>query len=365
MPTRINIPPLTRGLLLLLICLSLLSAALRYRESASRSDGSPPSSILVPYLTVVPQLSWFYPWVFLIATLVEENIFTLLVTGTTLLYGGKYLERAWGSREFAKFLLVISLAPNLCACAIYIIWFAITGNINRSLTTICGGVSLQAAFLVAFKQLVPEHTVTIAKGLIKIRVKHFPALFVLLNTLSGIILGTDSALILAWSGFLASWTYLRFYRLSPSLSSTSTGEGLYLRGDASETFAFARFFPDAIQGPIATFSEAVFQALVALRICTPFSAEHIDAGNEQALARSEGGLPSLLGNSRTATRAGGKREEAERRRALALRALDQRLHAAAAAREQQANATPTAALPDQSPVMEPREDRNKGVEQEA
>ena len=42
---------------------------------------------------------------------------------------------------------------------------------NHSMATICGGVALQAGFLVAFKQLVPEHTVTIAKGLIQIRVK--------------------------------------------------------------------------------------------------------------------------------------------------------------------------------------------------
>jgi hypothetical protein len=39
------------------------------------------------------------------------------------------------------------------------------------MTTICGGVALQAGFLVAFKQLVPEHTVTIAKGIIRVRVK--------------------------------------------------------------------------------------------------------------------------------------------------------------------------------------------------
>jgi hypothetical protein len=102
-------------------------------------------------------------------------------------------------------------------------------------TTICGGVALQAGFLVAFKQLVPEHTVTLFKGIVKVRVKHFPSLFLLVNTLSGPIFGTDVAAILAWLGFLSSWTYLRFYKRSfPDLGSSQAPS---LKGDASEIFA--------------------------------------------------------------------------------------------------------------------------------
>ncbi|KAI4187682.1 MAG: hypothetical protein LQ346_005452 [Caloplaca aetnensis] len=195
-----------------------------------------------------------------------------------------------------------------------------------SFIVIQGSVALQGAFLVAFKQLVPEHTVTILRGAVKIRVKHFPSIFLATNTLSGVILGTDTALVLAWVGFLTSWTYLRFYKKQPDLSSASTG-GSQLRGDASETFAFAYFWPDAIQPPVAAIADGVYNALVALRVCTPFSANDVEAGNEQATARGEDGLPSLLnqGGSRNGR---SKQEEAERRRALALKALDQRLHAA-------------------------------------
>lgn len=136
-------------------------------------------------------------------------------------------------------------------------------------------------------------------------------------------------MLLSWLGFFTAWVYLRFYRLSPSLSSSTTsgagaqGGGDAIRGDASDTFAFAYFFPDAIHPPIAAISDAVYNALVALRVCTPFSAEDVDVGNEQAVARGEGGLPSLLNTGRG--RGGGRREEAERRRALALRALNARL----------------------------------------
>lgn len=186
---------------------------------------------------------------------------------------------------------------------------------------------MQGSFLVAFKQLVPEHTVTIARGFIKIRVKHFPAIFLVANTISGLVFGTDTALVLAWLGFLTSWTYLRFYKRQPDLSSASTGGASGIRGDASETFAFAYFWPDVVHGPIATVSDSIYNALVALRLCTPFSAEDVETSNEQAVARGEGGLPSLL-NQGGRRGVSGKREEAERRRALALKALDQRLHAA-------------------------------------
>ena len=211
-----------------------------------------------------------------------------------------------------------------------------TNLIESRSTSISGGIAIQAGFLVSFKQLVPEHTVSLLRSLIRIRVKHFPAIFLLSNTISGIVIGTDTAAILSWLGFLTSWTYLRFYRVSPSLSSSATGGtgegagGATIRGDASDTFAFAYFWPDAVHAPVAKVCDLIWEALVALRVCTPFSAEDVDMGNEQAVARGEGGhLPSLLiVGGRGGAGGQSRREEAERRRALALRALDQRLHAA-------------------------------------
>lgn len=106
---------------------------------------------------------------------------------------------------------------------------------------------------------------------------------------------------------------------------------MVLKGDASDTFAFAYFWPDVVHAPIGKVCDIVWEVLVALRVCTPFSAEDRDAGNEQAFVRGESNLPSLLnGRGAGASRGlggGSRREEAERRRALALRALDSRLHA--------------------------------------
>lgn len=324
-------PPLTRACLLVCICFSVITGALRYRSwmaqqsQSNEKDGLPRTQLfIVPYLTVVPARSAVFPWTFITATFVEQNIFTLVITLVTLFLGGGYLERAWGSAELGKFILVVSIVPNFLSFVVYIVWFAITGNVVRSMTSISGSVALHAGFLVAFKQLMPEHTVAIFRGIIKVRVKHIPALFLLVNTLSGPIFGTDVAAILAWLGFLASWTYLRFYKRSfPDLGSNQAPS---LTGDASETFAIAYFFPDPIHRPVSIVSDTIYSILLAVRICTPFSAADVSASNSQAGARHVTRLVPMRGGEQA--RAGSARAEAERRRALALKALDQQLHAA-------------------------------------
>jgi membrane associated rhomboid family serine protease len=124
MPARINIPPVTRVILIALLSQSLLSAAIRYRQWKENAD------IVVPYLTLVPQLSVIYPWTFLTTTLVERNIFTLLIGGFAIFHGGRYLERAWSSADLAKFLVLVSLIPNLLTFFVMIFFFALTKSEN-------------------------------------------------------------------------------------------------------------------------------------------------------------------------------------------------------------------------------------------
>jgi membrane associated rhomboid family serine protease len=329
---RVNIPPATRIFLISLLAFSFLYNVARWRQ-LDTSAGSVQTTPIIPYLTLVPSFFYYYPWTVVTATFVEQNIFTVILNAATVFYGGKYLERAWGSREFSKFIAVVTVIPNALIIPIYLIWSGVGGSPSRGLTQICGGVAIQASFLVAFKQLVPEHTVTIFKGLVKMRVKHFPALFLLLNTLSGILIGTDTAVVLAWLGILTSWTYLRFYKQQPDLTGTSTN-GLGIKGDASETFAFACLFPDVMQPPIAFVADQIYTLLVAVKILRPFSEDDIASGNQQVLARGEAGLPTLLSQRGGGSRGAAKREEAERRRALALKALDQRLQAASVGRPQ-------------------------------
>lgn len=126
MPPRLNIPPVTRALLIALLFQSVLSAAIRYRQWSETAD------IVIPYLTLVPQLSIVYPWVFLTSTFLENNIFTFAIAGATLYYGGRYLERAWSSRELAKFLALVAFVPNLLTFCVMIILFTLTRNESRT-----------------------------------------------------------------------------------------------------------------------------------------------------------------------------------------------------------------------------------------
>ena len=205
----------------------------------------------------------------------------------------------------------------------------------HSPTPINGMLALSAAFLVSLKQLVPEHTVSLFNSLLRIRIKHFPALFVLANMLSGPLLGTDTATWLALFGFLTGWLYLRFYRISDIGAAGSAtgggGDGGRMQGDPSETFSFVSFFPEVFHPALAPVCDSVYATLVQMRLCTPFSDSAIETATENAAARSEGGLPSIM--TQGGGGGGGKRAEAERRRALALKALDQRLNAAAVTRD--------------------------------
>ncbi|KAI0853993.1 DUF1751-domain-containing protein [Daldinia vernicosa] len=309
MPPRLNIPPVTRVVLVVLLLQSVLSAAVRYRQWSAHSE------IVVEWLTLIPQLSLFYPWTFLTATLVENNIFTLAIAGLTLYHGGKYLERAWSSREFAKFLLVASLIPNTLTFLTLVTLFTITRNERWTLTTIAGTIPLQISFLVAFSQLVPAHTVTLFRGVLSLRVPKFPLIYIgIVAVLSLTPLLTSASLFLSIFGLLASWTYLRFYKtIFPDLDSSQPAS---MRGDASETFAFAEFFPGPVKPFVAAITEPIFNLLVAMRICTPFSQADISAAQGGNFIQRSGH--------------GGVRAEAERRRALALKVLDQRLHAATA-----------------------------------
>jgi len=186
---------------------------------------------------------------------------------------------------------------------------------SRRLTVIAGTIPIQISFLVAFSQLVPAHTVTLFRGIVSLRVPRFPLLYIALVTILSVTPFLSSAsFCMALFGFLTSWTYLRFYKaMIPDLDSSQPAT---LRGDASETFALAEFFPGPVKPFVAALSAQVFDLLVAVRICAPFSQAEVSAARgDSFLQRS---VP------------GSARAEAERRRALALKALDQRLHAATA-----------------------------------
>jgi membrane associated rhomboid family serine protease len=127
---RISLPPLTRSLLAAVVVFTLLNFALRPSANWVEKVEKPLIGVGdgVPYLSIVPGRSLVYPWVFALATVVEQNVLGLAVTGLTIFYGGRYLERAWGSHEFTKFVLFVAMIPNMLSFLLYITAYLITGS---------------------------------------------------------------------------------------------------------------------------------------------------------------------------------------------------------------------------------------------
>lgn len=263
----------------------------------------------LPLVALVPVSAPFRFWTFATASFFERNIILYAINTFILLGCGKYLERAWGSRELFKYLSITSVGTMLGIYFTCLFEYIVRSNEALLYDTQAYGLTgVIAGFLIGFKQLVPEHLVTVG-GVFSIRVKSLPLLFAILMFLGAFVTHTQIELLMAIYGLFISWIYTRFLKVQDGI-----------RGDRSETFSFASFFPEFIQPPVKAVSNFFFGILVRLHICSPTGY----GGSFQYDLEN----PQMAGMGHTFTQPGSLRAEAERRRALALKALDMRLHAA-------------------------------------
>ncbi|KII94093.1 hypothetical protein PLICRDRAFT_100922 [Plicaturopsis crispa FD-325 SS-3] len=284
-----SIPPVTRGFTAATIVSSLLYFWLHWHD------------VRTPYLTLEPGSGIFYPWTFVLSGLVEtsvpEFIVSLLVVPPSL----RYLERIWGSIETLKFIVVCIGVSNIITFGFNWIEFVATRNADLFLYGMQyhGQMALQIGLLVAFTQMIPEHQVQVM-GFIKARVKSLPMAYLTFSTVMT-ILGFQCPYIIIQFGWFVSWIYLRFYK-------KNTGDivgGGDTYGDRSETFGLLSWFPPPVHYPLSILGNTVY-ALATKFHLIPQSGPDLESGGYSQLP-------------------GGARAEAERRRAMALRALDQRL----------------------------------------
>lgn len=337
---KLSLPPLTRIILLVLVFCSIAVFTLRYMEYSiqyeqavefenyqkekpedEREVGVWPlfRDITVPFVTLIPVTVVKFPWTLLTTVFVEKSVISLLISGACLGLAGRYLERVWGLKSLGIFYLMLTVIPNLITLFCLVFLFSITTNEWWLQNPICGSTAIQAGFLVAFKQLVPEHSIVLFQGAIRVHVKHLIMPILISYATLGIIIKSPVMTILPWVGFLTAWIWLRFYRvmyidsllpMSDSLTAAADTQ-TKIKGDASDTFAFADFFyPQPVKQIVETFSNTIFDALCVLRICTPFNTEEVEASNQRASMRTG----SVSENS-----------DADRRRALALKVLEERL----------------------------------------
>ncbi|KAF8640642.1 hypothetical protein AX17_000299 [Amanita inopinata Kibby_2008] len=254
------------------------------------------------YLVMVPGSTLFHPWTFVTSALVETSIMELIATLVFVPASLKYLEKLWGSIEVLKFIVVSVGVSNIIAFGFNWIEFIATSNADLFLNGMQyhGQMALQIALLVAFTQLIPEHQVQIL-GMVRVRVKTLPMAYLTLSTVL-CFLGFQCPWIIIQFGWYVSWVYLRFYKKN---AGESLGGG-DTYGDRSETFALVSWFPPFMRFPLTVLGNTVYSLASRFRLI-PSSV-----------------VADLEGNGYSQV-AGTARAEAERRRAMALKALDQRL----------------------------------------
>ncbi|KAI8388849.1 eukaryotic integral membrane protein-domain-containing protein [Radiomyces spectabilis] len=298
-----NVPSLTKALVTSVVLLSGASYVYIYRQQL---NAVPEATIpnICPLIGLVPGMVYYAPWTILTAAFYEDNVFTLILGTVVLLLCGKYLERAWGSRELLKYILLVAALSNIVTWFGIMITYYISGDERFLFNTQINGMSgIFSAFLVAFKHLIPEHRIAFMGGLISIRVKNLLGLATAASIIGLLFFNALVFYNLVNIGWVIGWVYIRFFKYQNGV-----------QGDRSETFAITTFFPEFLHPIIRVISNTVFGILVALRCCKPM-ARNFAYDLEGQTGVRPGTIP-LPGSARA---------EAERRRALALKALDLRL----------------------------------------
>jgi hypothetical protein len=99
------------------------------------------------------------------------------------------------------------------------------------------------------------------------------------------------------------------------------------RGDTADGFAFASFFPNVIQPPVAVFGNTLFSLLVRLKVCKrPIRRYDVSGGGLAGGGVHGGGGAGSISISLP----GVENHDTERRRQIALKALSDRLSKAEA-----------------------------------
>ncbi|KAI8049441.1 eukaryotic integral membrane protein-domain-containing protein [Gilbertella persicaria] len=292
-----NVPSVTRALVLIVLSLSISSYVYIYRLQLEADPDTPVLSIC-PFIGLLPGFVIYAPWTFLTAAFYESNIVTLLLSVVILLLCGKYLERAWGSKELLKFVLVSAVLSNVVTWFGILISYYLSGDDKFLYQIQINGMSgVFSAFLVAFKHLIPEHRIAMMGGKISIRVKNLLGVVTAISIISLILFKAIVFYNLVNIGWVVGWIYIRFFKYQDGI-----------QGDQSETFAIQTFFPEFLHPVILFISNIVYGVLVKVRCCKPGPRPYHDV--------EIGHVAPVPGSARA---------EAERRRALALKALDMRL----------------------------------------
>ncbi|EDV28112.1 uncharacterized protein TRIADDRAFT_53366 [Trichoplax adhaerens] len=180
--------------------------------------------LMAPGRLIPPNFSL---WMLVTAGLTENSIVKVIIDIAVLLTAGKLIEPSWGALEFLKFIGLINATVTGGAAMTYIIAFTGFGGLIG--TTFALSVALKQSY--SEVKIIPLRTSSV-------RAKHVPIILIcIVASLSLLKVLNMSDLCMAFFGFLNGWIYLRFLQKKANES----------KGDFSDGFAFATFFPEVIQ----------------------------------------------------------------------------------------------------------------------
>eukprot|EP01113_Clastostelium_recurvatum_P016306 TRINITY_DN1929_c0_g1_i1.p1 TRINITY_DN1929_c0_g1~~TRINITY_DN1929_c0_g1_i1.p1 ORF type:complete len:351 (-),score=63.07 TRINITY_DN1929_c0_g1_i1:939-1943(-) len=257
-----------------------------------------------PLFALNPGLTFTgYVWNIVTSGFFENSFFAGLINAALVLLFGKYLEPIWGPAEFLRFVTLVNTISGVMVMLFLIFMYAVTMNPYYLYNVnLCGFAGVLMAFTVALKQLVPEQEVSVFVAL-SMRAKTLPILSLVIS-ITLFLLGFQSkSLPHTICGMVVSWCYLRFYQRKGDV-----------RGDLNESFAFATFFPEPVQPPIRVASNIVFKLFKTIGFY-----KNIGTGNSYST------FPRGMAESSGHMLGGGSVADMERRRSIAVKALEQRM----------------------------------------
>ncbi|XP_048403443.1 transmembrane protein 115 [Stegostoma tigrinum] len=236
-------------------------------------------------------------WTLLTHAVVEKHIWDVALALGAVLLAGALLEPLWGALELLIFFTVLNVAVGLFGAFSYLLTYVATFNLDYLFTVRIHGMGgFAGGVLVALKQTMGD---TVVIKVPQLRMKDVPMVVLVVLGLLRFTMVLSSPLLASYGyGVLSSWVYLRFYQKH------SRG-----RGDMSDHFAFATFFPEILQPLVSVVANVIYSVLVKIRIC------------KKTVKRYDVGAPSSI----TISLPGTDPQDAERRRQLALKALNERL----------------------------------------
>lgn len=243
----------------------------------------------------------FWIWTAFTFCFLELHFWEVCVDIVTVGLCGKLIEPLWSSMEVVTFFGIVNLGVAAISASFYLFLYMCSSDTMLLFDIHIHGMSgYIAGVAVAVKQIMPDH-ILLKTPLGKMTNRNVPLnvfLASLVLWLVGVLEGTYPTMFA--SGVLVSWTYLRFYQWH------SNGT----KGDMADNFTFASFFPTVLQPPIAVFSNTVHSFLVRIRLCRR-TVRKFD------MAAAPTGV--------TVTLPGIDPHDMERRRLIALKALNERL----------------------------------------